>query len=246
MRKSVKSLLKAPFRACGFDVVRLRDNSSEFLFQPSEANQFSWLQALDINTVIDIGAHHGEFARKILAILPHASVVSFEPQEVAFAQLTRNMAGIPNFHAYHCALGDEEGRMIFHVNEFSPSSSLLSMTSLHKTAFPFTAGETSASVDVRRLDDVVGTLDLDDQILIKIDVQGYEEKVIVGGQQLISRSRLLIVETSFQPLYEGQAFFDQIYSLLRNKGFQLCGVLEQLRSPVNGIPLQADMMFIRP
>jgi len=41
-----------------------------------------------------------------------------------------------------------------------------------------------------------------EEILIKIDMQGYEEKVLLGGVDLIARTRLLIIEVSFKTLYE--------------------------------------------
>jgi FkbM family methyltransferase len=68
-----------------------------------------------------------------------------------------------------------------HKNEFSDSSSLLEMADLHKQAFPFTARETLETVAVKRLDEAVEGLPLQDDILIKMDTQGYEDRVIAGG-----------------------------------------------------------------
>lgn len=244
-----KTLLKSPLNALGFDIVRLRpahttQPTSAFQFAPSEKNKHLWLTSLNINTVVDIGAHEGEFAAKIHDILPTASILSFEPLTGPFNRLKENMRSVPNFRAYNYACGDENGTKTMYKNEFAPSSSLLQMAQLHKDAFPFTEHESEESIEVRQLDCVLSDVQLRDNILLKIDVQGYEMKVIAGADQLISRTKLLIVETSFRVLYDGQSLFDDLYDTLRAKGFSYAGNWNQLLSPADGSVLQADAIFV--
>ena len=252
VRNIAKILVEKPFHALGFDIVRQRPSSEpdepaagDKRWEVPEENRFLWLAGLNINTIVDIGAHIGEFARMIHKILPNASIFSFEPLEAPFSELKNNMGRVPNFMAFKYALGDTTGIMEMHRNDFTPSSSLLPMTDRHKDIFPFTAAETIETVDGRRLDDVLKDLYFEDNILVKIDVQGYEHRVILGGEKLLSRAKLLIVETSFLPLYEGQPLFDDIYSMLRQRGFAYIGNWEQFISPADGSVLQADAMFIR-
>jgi hypothetical protein len=81
-------------------------------------------------------------------------------------------------------------------------------------------------------------------LLIKIDVQGFERMVILGGIQTIKKAEVLIVEVSFQELYENQVPFDTIYSLLTGLGFTFIGNYDQLLSPKDGSILQADAIFL--
>ncbi|GAH51052.1 unnamed protein product, partial [marine sediment metagenome] len=108
-----------------------------------------------------------------------------------------------------------------------------------------TKNVTTQTIKIRRLDDILGELDIVDDILIKIDVQGAEDKVILGGEKLIYRASVLILETSFQPLYEGQLLFDGIYDLLREKGFVYAGSENNIRNPQDGSILQCDSVFLR-
>ena len=251
VRNIAKLLVKRPLNALGLDIVRTSGNATDIKstdikqFEPSEANKFIWLSRLNINTIVDIGAHAGEFAMRAYQILPKASMISFEPLEDAFRQLNFNMRTVPNFKAFNCALGDRNSTMEIHRNEFTASSSLLKMVDLHREAFPFTMNETIETVEVKRLDDVLRGSYLEDYILIKMDVQGYEDRVILGGENVISRAKLLVVETSFQTLYERQPLFDEIYSMLRQRGFAYIGNWDQLLSPADGSVLQADAMFVR-
>jgi FkbM family methyltransferase len=240
-----KSLVRKPLNAVGLNVVRLAASTQAKQFALTEATRFLWLTSLGLRTVFDVGAHAGEFAEMIHKILPGVAIISFEPLAEPFERLQRSTKGIPNFRAFNCALGAENSTLVMHHNEFSPSSSLLAMADLHKESFPFTKLVTSESVEVRRLDDVARDVLTEEEILIKIDVQGYEEKVLVGGEDLIARSRLLIIEVSFKALYEEQPLFHDIYQHVRKKGFKYMGNFDQLLSPGDGSVLQADAIFIR-
>ena len=119
------------------------------------------------------------------------------------------------------------------------------MEDLHIDAFPIARNVREEMIEVRRLDDIANDLKLIDNILIKIDVQGFEDKVIQGGEKTIKRAKILIVETSFEPLYHDQLLFNSIYSILLSMGFVLKGFDEPLRHPKNGRILQCDSVFYK-
>ena len=119
------------------------------------------------------------------------------------------------------------------------------MEELHKGAFPFTKNVSIEEVEIRRLDEIAQELDIEDNLLIKIDVQGVEDKVIQGGEKLISKASILIVETSFQSLYKGQVLFGTIYDGLSQLGLKYMGGEEPLRNPKDGSILSCDSVFCR-
>jgi Methyltransferase FkbM domain len=92
---------------------------------------------------------------------------------------------------------------------------------------------------------VTGDLDLAENILIKIDVQGFEDRVIAGGLKTIQMAKLLIVETSFESLYDDQPLFDTIYEMLKRMGLTYHGNFNQFLNPIDGNILQADGIFIK-
>src|SRR5262249_21391438 len=155
-----------------------------------------------------------QFAEQIHAILPEAAIYSFEPLRECYEQLLRNMGHVPKFRAFNFALGSEATETKIYKAEFTPSSSILRMMELHKQSFPFTTKASLEKIAIKRLDDVTGDLELAKNILIKIDVQGFEDRVIAGGQKTIQMAKLLILETSFEPLYENQPLFDTIYEIV--------------------------------
>ena len=255
-KTALKRFVRAPLRALGFDVVRWQPPdphaviSSEELemmaaFAPKYKPDEHWLARTGIKTILDVGAHTGEFAQRIRAVLPTADLVCFEPLREPFLALSQRFAGQPNFRAVQCALGEREEQCEIHRNEYDASSSLLPMTELHKRSFTFAMKETPETIQVRRLSDVVGELDLQDPLLLKLDVQGFEDKVICGGEDVVRRAAIIIVEVSFRPLFEGGPLFDDIYRTLQARGFSYTGNFDQLHSPQDGRPLQADAIFFR-
>lgn len=205
----------------------------------------AWLREMGIKTVLDIGANTGQFTGAAHALFRDATIHAFEPQEECYEALTRRFADVSNVHLIHTAIGDEDGEVTLHQNAFSQSSSVLEMTDLHRESFPWAAESGTAQVPIRRLDSIAADLVLERPMLVKIDVQGYEDRVLRGGEQTIRTADVILIETSFEPLYEGEANFATVYAVMRDYGFRYAGNLDQVRSPSNDRPLYADALFIR-
>lgn len=203
-----------------------------------------WLQSMRIQTVLDIGANVGQFCQIAEALWPEARIYSFEPLQDCFEQLKQRMAGSKNVIPLNVGLGEQAGEKSFERNAFSASSSFLRMTALHQTNYPQARDSQAVKVRIERLDDLAGELEIREPLFIKIDVQGYEDRVLLGGERTIKRAKVLLVETSFEPLYEGQALFGDVHSLLSGWGFSYAGAAAQEFSPLDGRVLQADSFFI--
>jgi hypothetical protein len=119
------------------------------------------------------------------------------------------------------------------------------MTHPPSTAFPGTDIVAQEVVEVRTLDDLVYADGLQAEVLVKLDVQGYEDKVIGGAQQVLRRAQAAIVEVSFVELYAGQRLFAEIHGMLKDMRFDYFGSLYQVVSPVDGRILQADALFLK-
>jgi FkbM family methyltransferase len=207
-----------------------------------------WLLDAGIRTILDIGANTGQFARLAHEVWPAAAIYSFEPLPDCFEALKTALPASADFHPVNCALGAAAGTLEFRKALHTPSSSFLQMTDLHKEAFPESGGgqeERTLSVAVRTLDEVARELPLWENVLIKIDVQGYEANVIAGGAETVRRAAAVIMETSFRKLYEGQPLFEDIYETMRGLGFDFQGNMEQMVSPADGTVVQADSIFVR-
>jgi FkbM family methyltransferase len=194
--------------------------------------------------VYDIGAASGIASRCFAKLSNVRAVHSFEPIPSAFAELMEHTRQYPQIKQHNVALGDENCDMNIHVIEGSrDSSSLLTMKQLHKTEFPKCSyQEHPEKVKVVRLDDFVQENNLPLPNVVKMDVQGYEDRVFRGGRNIIGKSDFCIIEISLEPLYENSPLFDDIYQQMRKMGFRLIGVGGSLRG-ASGRHLQLDGIF---
>jgi FkbM family methyltransferase len=204
-----------------------------------------WLKQAQIRTVLDIGANTGQFASAVHEVLPHARIYSFEPLDDCYKQLKNRLSNADGFKAFNVSLSSEDGSAKFYRNAYTQSSSLLPMTDLHRNAFAWTAQTAPVTVKMRRLDSFWDEIELQRQVLVKIDVQGSEDQVLLGAERVIGEAKYVIVETSFEPLYEGQASFERVYDIMIGYGFRYAGNMDQLASPIDGRILQADALFVR-
>jgi hypothetical protein len=119
------------------------------------------------------------------------------------------------------------------------------MADTHRELFKGTSEFTSNEVSIRRLDDLIGESELVDSVLIKMDVQGYELKVLEGGPRVFSRAKVVIAEASFTELYLGAPLFAEVCEQFAKLGFTYSGAFDQFDSPRDGQPLFQDAIFIK-
>lgn len=196
-------------------------------------------------TVIDVGAHTGQFALFARERYPDATIHCFEPQSDVHARLAAIARLAGNVQLHPTAVGDRSGDATLHLSRRSDSSSLLPIGSGQVESFPGTAGDGTRAVPVVTLDQALDVSSLTTPCLMKVDVQGYELAVIRGGtKQVLPRVDELLVEVSFVELYVGQPLASEVLSYIRSLGFELNGVYGVAYGPT-GQSLQADVLFTR-
>lgn len=238
MTISAKSVLHRLLKYSGVDIVK---------WYKVPENTLLGLTEYDIRTVLDIGANSGQSARFYRQVFPNALIYSFEPLPAAYKELdewAQRQKG--KARALNLALGDHTGRMIIkeHV-DFPPSSSFLESTRHSIALFPQTSRQQDVQVKMARLDDIVMDLEIEPGILIKMDVQGFEDRVIEGGRAIINQAVACIMEVSLQPLYEGQPIFMDLCLLMAGLGFEYAGNILQVYDEKGRI-IYLDALFKKP
>jgi FkbM family methyltransferase len=201
----------------------------------------------NIDLIFDIGANTGQFSNMIFKLGYKGKIVSFEPLSSAHAMLRKRSDKIRNWEiAERCAIGDEDGEIEINISKNSISSSILKILNEHVSAAPDSEYIGSEKVKVYKLDTIAKKYTKDAKnIFIKIDTQGFEEKILNGAAVFIKKARGLLVETSLVPLYEGQALFPQIFERVTKLGFELHGVQPAFINKETGRMLQIDAVFFR-
>ena len=205
-----------------------------------------WFHALHVDTIFDIGANSGQFAVALSHVLPKARIYSVEPLLGCFERLVKNSRKYPQIQPINCGVGAAGGTMRINENPYPDSSSFREMRSLHREQFPFTAGvEKFHDITMRTLDEIASDASIGHNVMVKMDVQGFEDEVIRGGMKTLSKARIVLIEVSFISLYVGSPSFDEINDSLKRLGLEFSGCVDQLIGPADGAILQGDALYLR-
>ena len=237
---SATARIKRMLRRVGIDLRRVH-NSPE--------HTWLGLRRVQFETIVDVGANRGQFAREALDLFPNACIHCFEPLPEMSRSLRQWAAdlGHGRVFVHQVAVGDELGRLTMHEHvDHSPSSSLLERTKLATELFPQTSRTAACEVDVVTLDHWAEQESVHEvaPILLKIDVQGYESAVLRGASVFLRAIEACVIEVSTVPLYLGQARFAELVSLLDVAGLVYVGNLLQVHAR-DGSVLYVDAVFRR-
>ena len=166
-----------------------------------EAELDVFKQLGDMQVIFDVGARTDTV---YLSLVPGAEFHLFEVNPVFFEELKKNVGDTPNVYLNNFGLGDVEGDFFYNSNSQALSGG----------AIEFEVA--NGMLPVKRLDDYAQDKQID---FLKIDTEGYDYKVLVGGQNTLSKVRFIQYEhwddkQIFHTLLEKQ--FDMVYIGYRN------------------------------
>ena len=148
------------------------------------------------DTFVDVGANVGFFSLTASRIVgPTGRVISVEPNPSTFARLSRTVAenSIPNITMCNLGLGDSSATLSLYtgIAEDNDTASML----------PYADGGKAVTVEVLPLDLLAEQLGLERIDYIKIDVDGFEHKVLAGAAKLLASGRIRHLQIEFSDVH---------------------------------------------
>ena len=183
-------------------------------------------------SIIDIGAHDGNWTRLARRIFPDASILMIEPLSSKAESLSALAKSLKRTRFVDALLGAEAGRTVTFYEAGTGSS-------VHREQSNVEFKETS--LQTSRLDDVAEQLD--GPIFLKLDVQGAELEVLDGGSKTLNRSDLVQLEVALLPYNDGAATFLEVIEYLDQRGFVPFDIAGMIR-PTGAELVQVDMLFV--
>ena len=220
-----------------------------FSVEKSENARFlTMLSYHNVNVIFDIGANEGQFGVILRDVGYKGKIISFEPLTQARKMLNKISQNDRLWEvAKQSAIGEVNGEIEINIAGNSESSSILNMLDSHIKAAPNSKYVGNERVPLITLDTIAPDFIEHDSILfLKIDTQGYEEKVMNGAHELMKNVVGLQLEISLVPLYEGHSLLDEMLQNLKEKGFELWGLSTVFSNPDTAQLLQIDATFFRP
>lgn len=194
-------------------------------------------------TVLDVGANVGQFSVAVSHLFPDAALYPVEPDPATAQRLCSNLPARVAANVTVSAVGERVGMVEFQVNADSQVSSILPLGNGRKQAFPESNVQRTMTVPLTTLDALFGGKALPHPILLKIDVQGYEDRVIAGATELLQHVRWVVLEMSFARLYDGEKDFPWMLNMMSQRGFKFVRPLDFHTSDKTGAIIEMDGLF---
>lgn len=238
---SVKHELRRLLWKFGYDLSKFTPTSNPL------ARRKQLFRSYAIDTVLDIGANAGKFAHELRHDIDYRNrILSFEPLSSAFRELQANAAQDPDWEVFNFALGDADEERTINIAGNSYSSSILDMLPSHLKSAPESEYVGKEMIHVRTLDSFFREkCAAGKSLYMKIDAQGYEERVLRGAEKSLACIDTIQTEVSLVPLYEGELLLTEMCTLLANKGYTLVAMENGFSDAASGQLLQVDGIFHR-
>jgi FkbM family methyltransferase len=239
------------FRRFGFDIIRYYPSALDRAKVIDNKNRgaafLKMLTVNEIDLVLDVGANVGQYTTQLFEIGYQGKVISFEPLSSAYEQLLISSQNNSNWEvAERCAIGNFDGEIEINISGNSESSSVLNILPAHIDAAKKSAYVGSELVKIYRLDGLIQSRLTEFQApFLKIDTQGYEDRVLQGASAILPQIKGLYLEMSLVPLYEDQLLFEDMLDKIKNMGFSLYGLIPGFFDYRTGRLLQVMGTFFR-
>lgn len=185
----------------------------------------------EIDTLIDIGV--GPMGTpEMYNRFPDANLILIDPLDETEKYIDDHLQA-RNVSFFKCALGEEQGESVIHVEREIGNSSILNVASIN---FESDLLE-KRTVQIRTLDSVISTQDHMGKVGIKIDTEGFELNIVKGARKTLESTEFVLAEVrhnheSFEGVYKLHDFVGE----MQDNGFILTMIL-------TAKPFIADLCF---
>ena len=195
-----------------------------------------------IKTIYDIGACIGTWSLLAKAIFPHSNVYAFEALEKHIKELEQKISHVKEgIHVFHQALGKEEKIQTMYLQKNTDASSFLPISEKGLQEWSFLEETDRIELQIKTLSSIIQNNNLPLPDLIKIDVQGLELDILEGGLPFIQNAKWILMEVSFEELYEGQPIYTDVLNYMEKIGYKFYA-LNKDTTLLNKL-VQADILF---
>lgn len=205
--KKLKYKIRNIFKKFGIDI-------APYDFRHSIQNYLSYLILKnDINEIWDIGANCGQYAEMLRNIGYRKKIISIEALPMESEILSQKAKNDDNWLVYgNLAIDITQGRKPFFCTQDSVSSSLLLPEKSKVKDKIFVAS--------KRLDSLLINSVIKQKMILKMDVQGSEYRVIESCGKELYLFDFIQLEASIKTLYKDEKDYIQIIKILEKKGYK--------------------------
>lgn len=187
-----------------------------------------------VASVIDLGASDGRWSRKTMVHFPQARFLAVEPLEERAAALEALKAECPRFDYVIAAAGSGGASEV----RLNVSADLDGSTVDGQ-------GGQARTVRSATLDELVTERKLPGPHLIKFDTHGFEDEILRGAEETLSRTSVIIMEVYNFQISPHALRFPRMCARMEELGFRCYDMADPLLRPHDRCLWQMDFYFCR-
>lgn len=165
---------------------------------------YNKLKDLSLTSYLDVGTNTAQFYTELIKIFPNIYCEFVEPNPRCSQKIAKRFK---NIVTHHVGLGETIDSLKLYINKYKGTSKGASFIRDDKIEV------NEIIVHIKTLDSIAQDKKFD---LIKIDVEGFELKVLKGGEKTLSQTKYLLIEMDTD---------SQIVEWLESRSFSLIDVI---------------------
>lgn len=185
-------------------------------------------------TFLDIGAHEGEFSLEVKKRYPNCKIISIEANPFCEKYLQRLKI---DYEIIGLSSNNSDQKLYFEKNNPSATG-----VSFYKENTDFYNEGLYDTIEVRT-DKLDNRNYFDGEVIdfVKIDTQGSEYDILIGGRKTIKRSKYILIECSTIEYNKGAKLMDEIVEKMKEYEFSVDDIFNF--NKIGNRIIQMDLLF---
>ena len=243
MRKIIKKLINK----FGYNISRINKKYENINLDDLLSRKIN-----NINPIVfDVGGNKGQSIEKFKKILNNPIIHSFEPNKEVFDIMYSNFKKDDKVFCNNFALGNKIENKEFNITEQTGKSSFYDLNTSkewfkNRNKRYTTHVASKEMVKVLTLDHYCNEKGINEIDLLKMDTQGYEEKILEGSLNFLKNKKIkfIVAEIIFNDYYDKYFLFSDIEKHLVPNNFRLVGIEINNNNIFHGAMFGANVYYM--
>ncbi len=179
--------------------------------------------------VFDVGAQVG--TPELYNAYPDAHHVFIEPVAECVPILNEIAGQLKSATVVNCAVSNVNG-----------TTSLSLTPSRHYSSIDTKMGDESREIEVKTVDSIYEDIEIEGPVLLKIDVDGIEVKVLQGAKSILRNDCVVVIEAS---IADENPRFNRVVEFLSSYGYEVYDIVDPLYRQSDWHLWQVDLIFVK-
>ncbi len=197
----------------------------------------------------DVGAYRGKWISNYLRKFPNLIAYLIEPHEKSYLYLKEKFKNNENIKLFKIGLSNSTEIKKVNINAKSYTNSFLEFDKDASKSWKYEKFENlyKEEVKIEKLTNFVKENNISKINVLKLDVQGYEYKVLKGAENLLKDNLIdiILLEVITIPTYKNQSKINQIFNIFDSYKYSLYGIYDIEKNPKRSRLQQFDALFFK-